>query len=136
MRSTWILTLVALTSALEPVGILAADSPARKPNIVIVLADDMGWRDTGYNGNKIVKTPHLDDMAAKGMRFDYFYPGQQMCSPGRHALMTGRNPIRVGLHHLGSTRPQEIILARALKQAGYRRPSSANGTWAPGRPVR
>ncbi|MBA4065640.1 MAG: hypothetical protein C0501_18375 [Isosphaera sp.] len=100
---------------------LAAPAAAadKRPNVVIVLADDMGWRDTGYHGNTVVKTPHLDDMAAKGLRFDYFYPGQQMCSPGRFAIMCGRNPCRTGLHHLGAMRPQEVTLARLLKDAGY-----------------
>ncbi|MDX1945851.1 MAG: sulfatase-like hydrolase/transferase [Pirellulaceae bacterium] len=93
---------------------------AEKPNIVIVMADDMGWRDTGYAGSPHAKTPHLDDMAAKGLRFDYFYPGQQMCSPGRFATLTGRNPIRTGLHHLGAMRKPEITIAEALKTAGYK----------------
>lgn len=104
-------------------AVLLAAAPAvaadTRPNVVIVLADDMGWRDTGYRGNPVVKTPHLDDMAAKGVRFDYFYPGQQMCSPGRFAIMCGRNPFRTGLHHLGAMRPQEVTLARLLKDAGY-----------------
>ncbi len=93
---------------------------SERPNIVIVMADDMGWRDTGYQGSPHAKTPHLDDMAAKGLRFDYFYPGQQMCSPGRFATLTGRNPMRTGLHHLGAMRKQEITLAEALKTAGYK----------------
>jgi arylsulfatase A-like enzyme len=59
-------------------------------------------------------------MASKGVQFDYFYPGQQMCSPGRFAIMTGRNPCRTGLHHLGAMRPQEITVARALQTAGYK----------------
>src|SRR3954447_10414522 len=109
--------LVFLLGHLSGLPAPAAETP-RKPNIVVVVADDMGWRDTGYNGNPIVKTPHLDDMAAKGVRFDYFYPGQQMCSPGRQAILSGRNPMRVGLHHLGSTRPQEVFIPLALKQAG------------------
>lgn len=115
MRShiSWALITLALLPA------LAAGQEARKPNIVLVVADDMGWRDTGYHGNPIVKTPHLDDMSTKGIRFDYFYPGQQMCSPGRFAIMAGRNPFRTGLHHLGSTRPEEVFLPRALKPAGY-----------------
>lgn len=104
------LLFVAAASAAEP----------SKPNIVFVVADDMGWRDTGYQGSPHAKTPHLDDMAAHGVRFDYFYPGQQMCSPGRFAIMTGRNPCRTGLHHLGAMRKQEITLAKALKTAGYR----------------
>ena len=99
--------------------LVGAARAADKPNIVIVLADDMGWRDTGFSGNPIVKTPHLDRMAAAGLRFDYFYPGGQMCSPGRFAIMTGRSPCRTGLHHLGAMRPQEITVAEALKTAGY-----------------
>jgi arylsulfatase A-like enzyme len=110
-----ILTLVAVAALAASA---TADTP-RKPNVVVVVADDMGWRDTGYRGNSVVKTPHLDDMAAKGVRFDYFYPGQQMCSPGRFAIMCGRNPFRTGLHHLGAMRPQEVTLARILKDAGY-----------------
>lgn len=98
----------------------AIEMPAKpKPNIVIVVADDMGWRDTGYSGNPDVKTPHLDDMVAHGVRFDYFYAAQQMCSPGRFALLTGRAPFRTGLHALGDMRPQEITLAKALKTVGY-----------------
>ena len=119
MKLTSLLTALLLT----PLAVLhAAEKPAAagKPNIVIVLADDMGWRDTGYHGNTVVKTPHLDDMASRGVQFDYFYPGQQMCSPGRFAIMTGRNPCRTGLHHLGAMRPQEITVARALKTAGYK----------------
>lgn len=106
-------------------AVIAADD--KKPNIVIVLADDMGWRDTGYHGNKVVKTPNLDEMAGKGIQFDFFYPGQQMCSPGRFALLTGRNPCRTGLHHLGAMRPQEITVAKALKSAGYK--TAQFGKW-------
>jgi len=109
-----------LLPALLAAGTASPQDAPSKPNFVIVLADDMGWRDTGYSGNPVVKTPHLDDMAAKGLRFDYFYPGGQMCSPGRFAIMTGRSPFRTGLHHLGAMRPQEITVARALKTAGYR----------------
>jgi arylsulfatase A-like enzyme len=112
--------LACLACAMVACQAGAADSPAAKrPHIVIVLADDMGWRDTGYSGNPVVKTPHLDRMAAAGVRFDNFYAGQQMCSPGRFALMCGRTPFRCGLHHLGATRPQEITIAKALKTAGY-----------------
>ena len=94
-------------------------SGATRPNIVVVVADDMGWRDTGYSGNPDVKTPNLDAMAARALRFDYFYVGQQMCSPGRFAILTGRAPFRTGLQQLGSMRPQEITIAKALKTAGY-----------------
>jgi arylsulfatase A-like enzyme len=100
-------------------GVAHSTRAAERPNIVVVVADDMGWRDTGYQGNPDVKTPHLDKLAAQGVRFDYFYASQQMCSPGRFSIMTGRNPFRTGLHQLGTMRPQEITLPEALKTAGY-----------------
>jgi arylsulfatase A-like enzyme len=97
----------------------AAASAGSRPNVVVVVADDLGWRDTGYAGSPVVKTPALDQMAAGGVRFDYFYSAQQMCSPGRFAILCGRTPFRCGLHHLGATRPQEVTIAKALKTAGY-----------------
>ena len=120
MTGSRIVALLAIlgASSLPPPAFAA--EPTAKPNVVFVVADDMGWRDTGYQGSPHAKTPHLDDMAAKGVRFDYFYPAQQMCSPGRFANLTGRNPCRTGLHHLGAMGVQEITLAKALKTAGYR----------------
>jgi arylsulfatase A-like enzyme len=91
----------------------------RRPNVVIVLADDLGWRDTGYQGSPYAKTPQLDDMAAKGVRFDYFYAAQQMCSPGRFGILTGRAPFRCGIPFLDPIRPEEITIAKALKTSGY-----------------
>jgi arylsulfatase A-like enzyme len=98
---------------------LAGQASGARPNIVLVVADDLGWRDTGYAGSPVAKTPALDQMAAGGVRFDYFYSAQQMCSPGRFAILCGRTPFRCGLHHLGATRPQEITIAKALKTVGY-----------------
>lgn len=111
------LLLAAVISATFFASVSA--SAADRPNIVFVVADDMGWNDTGYSGNPVVKTPHLDDLAAHGLRFNYFYAAQQMCSPGRFAIMTGRNPFRTGLHQLGAMRPQEVTVAEALKTVGY-----------------
>lgn len=116
-RTSW---LIASIGFLFVIGFSLPARSAEKPNIVIVVADDMGWRDTGYQGNPDVKTPNLDDLAAHGVRFDYFYAAQQMCSPGRFAIMTGRNPFRTGLHALGTMRPQEVTLPEALKTAGYK----------------
>lgn len=96
-----------------------AAGEARRPNVVMVLADDMGWRDTGYSGNKVVKTPHLDSLAKTGIRFDNFYAAQANCSPGRFAIMAGRNPFRTGLPSLGAMRPQEVTIAQLLKKLGY-----------------
>ncbi|MBA2224927.1 sulfatase family protein [Thermogemmata fonticola] len=110
--------LLAVTAIVfAPQFALAGD--AKRPNIVIVVADDMGWGDTGYSGNKIVKTPHLDSLVKTGVRFDNFYSAQQMCSPGRFAILTGRNPFRTGLARLGAMRPQEVTIAELLNKLGY-----------------
>ena len=60
------------------------------PNMVFIMTDDQGWGDVGYNGHPKIKTPHLDDMAKTGMRFDRFYAGGSVCSPTRASFMTGR----------------------------------------------
>jgi arylsulfatase A-like enzyme len=93
-----------------------AAGEARRPNVVIVLADDMGWRDTGYSGNQVVKTPHLDSLVKTGVRFDNFYAAQANCSPGRFAIVAGRNPFRTGLASLGAMRPQEVTIAQLVKK--------------------
>ncbi|MFI5460367.1 MAG: sulfatase-like hydrolase/transferase [Isosphaerales bacterium] len=68
--------------------------PASRPNIVLILADDLGWADVGWHGTEI-KTPNLDKLAAAGARLEQFYV-QPVCSPTRAALMTGRYPMRHG----------------------------------------
>jgi arylsulfatase A len=69
------------------------------PNILIVLADDLGYGDLGCYGNQIVKTPNLDQFAREGMRFTDCYAAAANCSPSRTGLMTGRTPTRVGVHN-------------------------------------
>ncbi|MCK4998833.1 MAG: sulfatase-like hydrolase/transferase [Anaerohalosphaera sp.] len=92
----------------------------RKPNIILVMADDQGWGDMGYNGHPVLKTPNFDAMAAEGLRFDRFYAAAPVCSPTRGSVMTGRHPNRFGCFKWGYTlRPQEITVAEALKSAGY-----------------
>src|SRR5439155_23015286 len=84
---------------------LAAAAP---PNIVLLMGDDHGWEETGYNGHPHVKTPVLDEMAASGMRMDRFYAGHPNCSPTRASFMTGRHPNRMGTFAPGwSLRPEE-----------------------------
>ena len=77
----------------------AARDARRKdaPNIVLAMTDDQGWGDTGYNGHPVLKTPHLDEMASRGLRFDRFYAGSPVCSPTRGSCLTGRHPFRYGL---------------------------------------
>jgi len=101
-----------------------ARKPASQPNIVFILADDLGFKDAGYCGGNI-KTPHIDKLASAGTRLEQFYV-QPVCSPTRSSLMTGRYPMRYGLQ-VGVVRPwaqyglplEERTLAQALKEAGY-----------------
>src|SRR5688572_7549836 len=70
---------------------------ASRPNIVIILADDLGYGDLSCYGHPTIRTPHLDRMAAEGMRFTDFYSVAEVCTPSRAALLTGRYPIRSGM---------------------------------------
>jgi arylsulfatase A-like enzyme len=97
---------------------------AQKPNIVYVVADDLGWRDVGYHGSDIA-TPNLDRLASTGTRLEQFY-AQPMCTPTRAALMTGRYPFRYGLQtlvipsgHSYGLPTDEWLFPQALKDAGY-----------------
>ncbi len=93
---------------------------ASKPNIVLVMADDMGWGQTGYYNHPALRTPHLDAMAAGGLRFDRFYAGGPVCSPTRATVLTGRTHNRTGVQSHGfALRKQEKTLAVALREAGY-----------------
>ncbi|MCB1021328.1 MAG: sulfatase-like hydrolase/transferase [Acidobacteria bacterium] len=92
-----------------------------RPNIVLIMADDQGWGEAGYNGHPYLKTPVLDEMATAGLRFDRFYSAAPNCSPTRASILTGRHPNRSGVfapNH--STRPEEIALAQIVRKAGYR----------------
>lgn len=92
-----------------------------RPNIVLLMGDDHGWEETGYNGHPHVRTPVLDEMAATGFRFDRFYAAHPSCSPTRASFLTGRHPNRMGTFAPGwSFRPEEITIAHVLSQAGYR----------------
>jgi arylsulfatase A-like enzyme len=99
-----------------------AETPCRagKPNIILVMADDQGWGDVGYNGHPFVKTPSLDAMAKDGFVFDRFYAAAPVCSPTRASVMTGRSPIRTKVANHGHyMRPQEQTIGETLKAAGY-----------------
>jgi arylsulfatase A-like enzyme len=118
LLSSALLVLVAAGTAAQP---------APRPNIILVLADDLGYGDLGSYGQRIIQTPHLDRMAAEGIRFTQFYAGSTVCAPSRSVLMTGQ--------HLGHTRVRgnaglknaaaqtlgasDVTVARVLQQAGY-----------------
>jgi len=120
-----LLALVGIALAVAAAA-RAADRPPPPPhpNIVILLADDLGWDDVGYHGSEI-KTPRIDKLAADGVQLDQFYAMQE-CTPARAALLTGRHPIRYGLQE-GVFWPwnkvglslKERTLPQALREAGY-----------------
>jgi arylsulfatase A-like enzyme len=102
----------------------ARPDEARAPNLVILLADDLGYGDLGCYGHPTIHTPNLDRMAAEGMKFTQYYAAPY-CTPSRAALLTGRLPIRSGLNYVlfptsdGGIPDDEVTLAEALKARGY-----------------
>ena len=115
------MTALLVVCLLVPFSVAADEAP----NIVIILADDLGWADVSYHGGYI-KTPHLDQLAKDGVELDRFYVCP-MCSPTRATLLTGRYPIRYGLSRAVippwrnyGLRTDEVTLANVLAKAGYR----------------
>ena len=101
---------------------------AEQPNVVIIFADDLGYGDLGCYGSPTIRTPHLDRMAAEGVRFTDFYSAAEVCSPSRAALLTGRYPIRSGMcgdrrvlfpNSKGGLPANEVTIADALRERGY-----------------
>jgi len=92
-----------------------------KPNIIMLMADDLGWGDVGFNGNDVVMTPYLDAMSEAGVKFTQFYAAAPLCSPSRAACLTGRAPFRQGIYaaHTGAMRHAEKTIPELLKSAGY-----------------
>ncbi|MGV3723573.1 MAG: arylsulfatase B [Actinomycetota bacterium] len=115
---------VALMAAMLAVGRAGAAAAPKRPNIVYLLMDDLGWKDVGFHGSEI-KTPNLDRLAASGARLEQFYV-MPVCTPTRAAFLTGRFPMRYGLQ-TGVNRPwadwglplEERLLPQRLKEAGY-----------------
>ena len=111
-----------------------------KTNVILVMADDQGWGQTGYNKHPILKTPNLDEMANSGIRFNRFYAGGPVCSPTRATVLTGRSPDRTGVFDHGyALRLQEKTLSQAMKDIGYSTGHFGkwhlNGLRGPGVPV-
>lgn len=125
MKKTCVAGLIGLAlcagSAMH--SVYAAD--AKHPNLVIILADDLGYGDLGAYGHQIVKTPNIDKLAQEGVKFTDYYAPAPLCSPSRAGLLTGRMPFRTGIRSwipegknvaLGRN---ELTIANLLKQQGY-----------------
>src|SRR5437867_7375848 len=102
-------------------GALLAQVPPKRPNILFILADDLGYGDLGCYGQEKIKTPNIDRLAAQGMKFTQFYAGSTVCAPSRCALMTGKHTghCTVRGNALVPLRPQEVTVAALLKSLGY-----------------
>ena len=122
MRKSLILSSLVVLSLL---GQAISAEPASKPNIIIFLADDLGYGDLGCFGSKHIKTPHLDQMAKEGMLLTDFYSGATVCAPSRCVLMTGLHMGHCWVRGNASNSDKqtlqtgEITVARELKKAGY-----------------
>ncbi len=98
-----------------------AVAAAERPNVVLIMCDDLGWGDVGFNGNRADLTPHLDAMARSGLKFNRFYAQSPVCSPTRGSCLTGRHPYRYGIYfaNTGHLKSAELTLAEILRDHGY-----------------
>ncbi len=132
---------ITILSALIGCGSLVIAGPApKRPNIILVMADDQGWGQTSYNHHPVLKTPNLDKMAENGIRFNRFYAAAPFCSPTRASVLTGRSNDRTGVNSVGYPLcKQEKTIAQALKNAGYKTAHFGkwhlNGISGPGAPI-
>jgi arylsulfatase A-like enzyme len=126
----WALALVALPFPAAQAKTPGVDTPGspRRPNIVLILADDLGYGDLGCYGQKKIRTPNLDALAADGIRFTQTYAGSTVCAPSRCALMTGLHTGHCRTRGNGGggaprsnvpLRPDDVCVAELLKKAGY-----------------
>ena len=137
-----VLSLAVISFAIEATAApQSAIAGAKKPNIIFILADDLGYGDVGCYGQKRIKTPNIDRMAAEGLRFTSAYAGAPVCAPSRCVLMTG---LHQGHARVRGNTPaadpgaallaSDVTVARVLKDAGYT--TGLIGKWGLGEPTR
>ncbi|HMJ64788.1 MAG TPA: arylsulfatase [Candidatus Binatia bacterium] len=128
-----VLLVACSLHAAEPLpGAFSRNTRADKPNIIFILADDLGYGDIGCYGQTRIKTPNIDQMATQGMRFTQCYAGTTVCAPSRSSLMTGQHTghTRIRGNQAYPLQPQDVTVAEVLKQAGYK--TAAVGKWGMG----
>ena len=103
---------------------------ADQPNVIVILTDDQGWGDLSLNGNVSIQTPHIDQLAGDGARFQHFYVSP-VCSPTRAEFLTGRHHVRCGVYYTSEggerVNADEIMIGEVFRNAGYR--TGAFGKW-------
>ena len=121
---TWGLALFCGSSLVLPLA-TAGSTPDGRPNVIVFLADDLGWADVGFHGEDVIETPAIDRIANEGVQLDRFY-STPICSPTRAALMTGRDPMRLGVVYgvimpwmTNGIHPDEHFMPQSFQAAGY-----------------
>lgn len=122
------------------VGLPVPAAQARQPNVVLIVADDLGYAEVGAYGQKKIRTPRLDRMAKEGLRFTQFYSGSPVCAPSRCCLMTGKHGGHAWVRNNSEVKPEgqtpvppgEVMLPELLKKQGYA--TGAIGKWGLGPP--
>lgn len=139
MNNLWTITVCLLLLAMNTVT-HAAEPRSQKPNVIFILADDLGYRELGCYGQKLIKTPNLDKLASQGTRLMRHYSGAPVCAPSRCILMTGKHPGHATIRNNGEVKPEgqrpllksEATIASLLQQRGYA--TGAFGKWGLGFP--
>src|SRR5919198_472922 len=144
LKSSWLSPILAacVAATFWPTPLAGAargERRGRRPNIILILSDDLGYGDLGSYGQRFIKTPNLDRMAREGVRFTQFYAAAPVCAPSRASLLTGLHQghayIRGNMGRGGERiplRPQDVTVAEVLKGAGYR--TGVVGKWGLGEP--
>ena len=131
-------SIILLSGAALTVAVMSDAQAPKKPNFIIILADDMGYGDAGFTGNTFINTPNIDRLAKEGMTFNDFHSNGAVSSPTRCALVTGRYQQRAGLENVilasgdvnkieAGLQPQEVTFAKVLSDNGYR--TALLGKW-------
>lgn len=133
-RREWFGRALVAGAGAAMIGAVGRNGTRRPPNIVFVLADDLGYGDLGCYGQERIRTPYIDKMAAEGMRFTSAYSGSTVCAPSRCALMTGLHTghCTVRGNSLVPLRPEDVTVAEVLHDAGYA--TGLVGKWGLGEP--